>query len=74
MFLKMSIRIIQSSREADPGSVDVPWAASNGAEVQSDLSMGILVTIEVPLSSFAGPAALEVAHVRQRVCFDVAAR
>ena len=69
----MSFRIIQSSGEANLGSVDMPWAAGNGTEVQSDLSMGVLVTIEVPLSSFSDPAAWEVAYVRQGVGFDVAA-
>jgi hypothetical protein len=57
----MSLRIIQSSGEADLGPVDVPWAAGNGTEVESDLSVGVLVTIDVPLSSFSDPAAWEVA-------------
>ena len=69
----MSLRIIQSSGEPDLGPMDVPWAASNGTKVPSDFSVGVLVTIEVPLSSSADPAALEVACVRQRVRFDVAA-
>ena len=60
----MSLRIIQSSGEAELGPVDMPWAASNRAEIQADLSVGVLVTIEVPLSCFADPAALKIAYVR----------
>jgi hypothetical protein len=45
----MSLRIVQSSGKADLGPVDVPWAAGNGAEIESNLSVGVLVTIEVPV-------------------------
>jgi hypothetical protein len=35
--------------------------------------MGVLVAIEVPLSSSSGPAALKVASIRQGVSLDVTA-
>ena len=69
----MSLRIVQSSGKPDLGPVDVPGAALNGTEIESNLSMGVLVTIEVPLSSFSGPAALKVASIRQGVSLDVTA-
>ena len=70
----MSLRIVQSSGKTDLGAVNVPWAALNGTEIESNFAMGVLVTIEVPLSSFSGPAALKVASIRQGVSLDVAAR
>jgi hypothetical protein len=69
----MSLRIVQSSRKADLVSIDVPWAASNGTKVKANLPVRVFVTIEVPLCSFADPAALEVALVGQSVSLDVAA-
>lgn len=69
----MSLRIVQSSRKSDLRPVDMPGAALNGTEIESNLSMGVLVTIEVPLSSFSGPAALKVTSIRQGVSLDVTA-
>jgi hypothetical protein len=69
----MSLRIVQSSGKAGFGPIDVPGAAENGTEIESNLSMFVLVTIEIPLSSFSGPAALEVAPIWQGVCFDMSA-
>jgi hypothetical protein len=69
----MSLRIVQSSGKTDLGAVNVPWAALNGTEIESNFAMGVLVTIEVPLSSFSGPAALKVASIRQSVSLDVTA-
>ena len=70
----MSLRIVQSSGKSDLGPFDVPCTALDGTEIDSNISMGVLVTIEVPLSSFSGPAALKVASIRQGVSLDVAAR
>jgi hypothetical protein len=70
----MSLRIVQSPGEADLGPVGVPWAAENGAEIKPNLSVCVLVPIEVPLSSFSNPAALQVASIWQGVRFDVSAK
>jgi hypothetical protein len=69
----MSFCVVQSSGESDLVSVNVPWAARNGTEVKADLPMCVFMTIEVPLCSFADPAALEIATIRQSVSLDMAA-
>jgi hypothetical protein len=69
----MSLRVVQSSGKAELVPVDMPWAAWDGTKVQANLPMGIFVTIEVPLCSFADAAALKVAPVRQGVSLNVAA-
>jgi hypothetical protein len=59
----MSLRIVQSSGKADFGPVDVPWAAESGTKVVANLSVCVLMTIEVPLCCFPDAAALEVAPI-----------
>jgi hypothetical protein len=70
----MSLRIVQSSGKADLGPVDMPWAASNRTEIESNFSVCVLVTIEIPLSSFPDPAALEIAAIWQGVSLEMSAR
>jgi len=67
----MSLRIVQSSGKTDFVSVDMPWAAWDGTEVKTDLSVGVFVAIEVPLCSLADAAASKVAAVGQGVSLDV---
>jgi hypothetical protein len=69
----MSLCIVQSSGKSDLGPVDLPGAALDGTKIESNFAMGVLVTIEVPLSSFSGSAALKVASIRQGVSLDVTA-
>lgn len=69
MRLKMSFRIVQSPREATLDAVDIPGTAWHGTEVSTDLSVGVLVAIEVPLRGFFDST---VAGVRSRVSVDVA--
>jgi hypothetical protein len=67
----MSLRIVQSSGKADLGPVDVPWASCNGTKVKANFSVGVFVTIEIPLCSFADAATLEVTVVGQSVSLDM---
>jgi len=50
----------------------VPGTASYRAEVLADLPVSVLVTVEIPLCCFAGPAAWKIASVWQGMSIDVA--
>jgi len=52
----MSLRIVQPSGEAALDAVHVPWTSCHGAEIKANLPVRILVTVKVPLRSFADPA------------------
>tara|TARA_R110002060_G_scaffold29783_6_gene40185 strand:- start:225 stop:485 length:261 start_codon:yes stop_codon:yes gene_type:complete len=53
MQLEMSFRVVQSPRKAALDAVDMPGTACHGTEVSSNLSVCVLVAVEVPLSCFA---------------------
>lgn len=53
MRLEMSLRIVQSPREAALDGVDMPGTACHGTEVSSNLPVRVLMAVEVPLSCFA---------------------
>jgi hypothetical protein len=70
MALEMSLCVVQPPRKSAFESIDSPGATINGAEVEPNLPVCILVPIEVPLSRFSNPT---VAFVWLGVSVDVAA-
>lgn len=66
----MSLRVVQTSREAVLDAVDVPWTRSHRTKVKADLPMCVLVSVQVPLLRFS-IAALS-ASIRPSMSLDVA--
>lgn len=67
---EMSLRVVQTSREAVLDAVDVPWTRSHRTKVKADLPMCVLVSVQVPLLRFS-IAALS-ASIRPSMSLDVA--